>query len=120
MTGRAAQIASFTSVTSSTREANRWCSATSRPAFSSSGPGFRCTFTVLPPMRRVRLYCGPWPRCPGCAQAQFGLPHLRHTTFSAPRRKSPTWVIRANSSARRRSSHARSRPEKSATGTSRF
>ena len=57
--GRDAQIASLTTVASSTRSANRWCPATSRSAFSSSGPGFRCTFTVLPPMRRVRLYCGP-------------------------------------------------------------
>ena len=88
-TGLAAQIASLTALTSSTKAANRWCSATSRSAFSSSGPGFRCTFTVLPPMRRVRFHCGPWPRCPGCAHAQFGLPHLRHTAFSAPRRKSP-------------------------------
>src|SRR5260221_12291116 len=38
--------------------------------------------------------------------------------FSAPRRKSPACEIRANSSARRRSSHARSRPEKSATPAS--
>ena len=60
------------------------------------------------------------PRWPGCAHWQFGLPHLRHTAFSAPRRKSPTWEISPNSSARRRSSHARSRPEKSATGTSAF
>jgi putative transposase len=106
---RAAQMASLTWLTSSTRAANRWCSVTSARAFSSSGPGFRCTFTVLPPTRRVRLYCGPCPRCPGWAHAQFGLPHLRHTAFSAPRRKSPTWDIKPNNSARRRSSHARSR-----------
>ena len=59
VTGRAAQIASLTALTSSTRSANRWCSATSRRALSSSGPGFRCTLTVLPPTRRVRFHCGP-------------------------------------------------------------
>jgi DNA-binding XRE family transcriptional regulator len=39
VTGRAAQIASLTALTSSTRSANRWCSATSRRALSSSGWG---------------------------------------------------------------------------------
>src|SRR5260370_35920685 len=64
VTGRAAQIASLTWLTSSTSAANRWCSATSRSAFSSSGPGFRCTFTVLPPTRRVPFPPRPWPPCP--------------------------------------------------------
>jgi hypothetical protein len=78
------------------------------PAFPNliTHVGFRCTFTVLPPTRRVRFHCGPWPRCPGRAHAQSGLPHLRHTAFSAPRRKSPAWEIRPNSSARRRFSRA--------------
>jgi hypothetical protein len=40
-TGRAEQIASFTSVSCLTRSLNRSCSATSRRAFSSSGPGLR-------------------------------------------------------------------------------
>jgi hypothetical protein len=30
---------------------------------------------------------------PGRAHAQFGLPHLCHTAFSALRRKLPTWEI---------------------------
>jgi hypothetical protein len=38
VTGRAAQIASLTTVTSSTRPRNRWCPATSRCAFCSPAP----------------------------------------------------------------------------------
>ena len=41
VTGRASQIASFTSVTCPARSRNRWYSATSRLALSSSGPGLR-------------------------------------------------------------------------------
>src|SRR5258708_6723241 len=40
-TGRAEQIASFTSVSRATRSLNRSYSATSPLALSSSGPGFR-------------------------------------------------------------------------------
>ena len=58
-TGRASQIASFTSVTCPTRSRNRSYPATSRRTFSSSGPGLRCRARVLPPSDRVRLYCGP-------------------------------------------------------------
>jgi hypothetical protein len=88
--GRAAQIASFTSVTCLTRSLNRSYSATSRLAFSSSGPGLRCTVRVRPSAFRVRFHCGPCPRCPAAAHAQFGLPHFLRTSFSDPRRKSPS------------------------------
>jgi len=46
--GRAARIASFTSVTCPTRSLNRSCSATSGRAFSSSGLSLRCTARVRP------------------------------------------------------------------------
>ena len=57
--GRASQIASFTSAICPVSDRNRSHSATSRSAFSSSGPRRRCTVTVLPPAHLVRLYCGP-------------------------------------------------------------
>ena len=57
--GRASQIASFTSAICPVSDLNRSHSATSRSTFTSSGPGRRCTVTVLPPAHFVRLYCGP-------------------------------------------------------------
>jgi len=108
--GRAAQIASLTWLTSSTRDANRWCSATSRSAFSSSGPGFRCTFAVLPPIRRVRLYCGPCPRCPAARRRSSAC-----RTCATPRSARPAGRPRPGRSGRTsrrrwRSSHARVTP----------
>ena len=56
----------------------------------------------VPPVTRL---------CTGAVRlAALATPHL-----SASRVRSPTWEIRLNSSARRRFSHARSRPEKSDT-----
>ncbi|HTR92922.1 MAG TPA: hypothetical protein VMI73_14415 [Trebonia sp.] len=84
-TGRAEQIAAFTSVSCLTRSRNGSCSATSRRAFSSSGPGLRCTVRVRPSAFRVRFHCGPCPGCPGPAHAQFGFPHV------------PPWNVRPSS-----------------------
>jgi hypothetical protein len=71
------------------RSRNLSYSATSRRAFSSSGPGFKRTARVLPPSTvRVRSHCSPCPPMTWCPHARSGLPHFLRTSFSDPWRRS--------------------------------
>ena len=74
--GRASQIASFTCSICPVSDLNRSHSATSRSAFSSSGPGRRCVVTVLPPAHLVQVVLRPVTRLTGPRAPAVRLPAL--------------------------------------------
>src|SRR5258708_22246453 len=104
--GRASQIFSFTSAICPTVVVNSACRATSARTLPTSAAA-SCRPTVLrPPAERVHKNRGPWPGWPGCAHAQFRLPHLRQFSVTDPRRKSPTSLSCPYSPSRSASSSA--------------